>query len=56
MTAWQCTVCGYVYDPAIGDPTAHVPPGTAFEALPPPWVCPLCQAGQDFFQPMDECA
>ncbi|MBI5441681.1 MAG: rubredoxin [Deltaproteobacteria bacterium] len=54
--AWQCTVCGYVYDPALGDSAAGVPPETAFGELPPAWVCPICRAGQDYFEILDECA
>ena len=34
MDKWECTVCGYIYDPAVGDPTTDVKPGTAFEDLP----------------------
>ena len=26
-----CEVCGYVYDPAEGDPDSGIEPGTAFE-------------------------
>lgn len=38
----KCEVCGYVYDEALGDPTAHIAPGTRFEGLPDNWVCPVC--------------
>ena len=38
-----CSVCGYVYDPAVGDPTRDIPPGTAFEDLPDDWRCPRCK-------------
>jgi len=34
--------CGYIYDPAEGDPEHGIPPGTAFEDLPEEWVCPVC--------------
>jgi len=37
-----CTVCGYVYDPEVGDPKNGIPPGTAFEDLPDDWTCPRC--------------
>lgn len=39
-----CTVCGYVYDPAVGDPSRDIPPGTPFEDLPDDWRCPRCKA------------
>lgn len=44
-----CDVCGYVYDPAVGDPDNGIAPGTAFEDLPDNWVCPLCGVGKDQF-------
>lgn len=50
MDKWTCTVCGYVYDPANGDPAGGVPPGTAFENLPEDWVCPVCGAPKDMFE------
>jgi len=31
MEKWICTVCGYVYDPAIGDSTQEINPGVKFE-------------------------
>lgn len=50
MEKWVCTVCGYVYDPGIGDPDNGIEAGTAFEALPDSWVCPLCGVGKDMFE------
>ena len=44
MKKYVCDVCGYVYDPAVGDPDNGIAPGTAFEALPDTWVCPECGA------------
>jgi len=41
---YYCTVCGYEYDPALGDPEHDIPPGTRFEDLPDDWVCPSCGA------------
>ena len=53
MKKWECQVCGYIYDPAKGDPDNGVPPGTAFENLPDDWVCPECGAGKDEFEPIN---
>ena len=39
---YVCDVCGYVYDPEIGDPDNGVDAGTAWEDVPEDWVCPLC--------------
>ncbi|MGB4337259.1 MAG: rubredoxin [Bacillota bacterium] len=50
MTKWVCLVCGYIYDPAIGDPENGIEPGTAFEDLPDSWVCPECGVGKDNFE------
>ncbi|MBP3763548.1 MAG: rubredoxin [Bacteroidales bacterium] len=54
MKKYKCTVCGYVYDPAQGDPTQNIAPGTAFEALPADWKCPKCKQGKDKFAPVEE--
>lgn len=49
MNRWECTSCGYLYDPAVGDAEASIPPGIAFEDLPDDWVCPDCGVGKDMF-------
>jgi rubredoxin len=41
------------YDPEIGDPDNGVDPGTTFEDVPEDWVCPLCGASKDDFEPVD---
>ncbi|HBU08141.1 MAG: rubredoxin [Omnitrophica WOR_2 bacterium RIFOXYA2_FULL_45_12] len=50
MDKYRCTVCGYIYDPKIGDSTQEVKPGTAFSDLPDAWVCPECGVGKDMFE------
>ena len=50
MDKYKCEVCGYIYDPAVGDPDNGIAPGTAFEDLPDDWVCPLCQEGTEVFE------
>lgn len=54
MRMWQCTICGYIYDPQLGDPDNDVAPGTKFESLPDDWVCPDCGATKDQFIPYEE--
>ncbi len=54
MAKYQCTVCGYVYDPELGDPDGGVKPGTPFEKLPDDWVCPVCGASKDQFEELKE--
>jgi rubredoxin-NAD+ reductase len=50
---YACEVCGYVYDPAEGDPDGGIPAGTAWEDIPDDWVCPTCGAGKGDFTPLD---
>lgn len=54
LQKYQCTVCYYVYDPAVGDPDNGIEPGTAFENLPDDWVCPDCGVDKDMFEPYDD--
>lgn len=49
MEKFVCSVCGYVYDPTVGDPDNGIEPGTAFADLPEDWACPLCAVGKDMF-------
>jgi rubredoxin len=53
MSKWECTACGYVYDPAVGDPDNGFPPGTSFESLPDDWTCPQCGVGKDYFRKIE---
>ncbi len=50
MDKWECLVCGYIYDPEVGDPDGGIAPGTPFEQLPEDWVCPQCGASKDMFE------
>lgn len=50
MDKYVCTACGYIYDPAVGDPDVGIPAGTSFESLPEDWVCPVCGVGKDMFE------
>lgn len=49
MKRYICNVCGYIYDPADGDPENGIPPGISFEELPDDWTCPACGVGKEFF-------
>lgn len=51
MQRYVCGICGYVYDPAVGDPEGGVKKGVSFEKLPEDWVCPVCGASKDEFAP-----
>lgn len=50
MSKYRCTVCGYIYDPAIGDPDEGIDAGTGFNNVPDDWVCPECGADKSFFE------
>ncbi len=50
---YVCDVCGYIYDPAEGDPDNGVQAGTEFNDIPEDWVCPLCGAEKSDFSPQD---
>ena len=50
MDKYVCNPCGWIYDPAIGDPENGIAAGTAFKKLPEDWVCPLCGAGKEDFE------
>ena len=50
MDKYKCIVCGYIYDPAAGDPDAGIKPGTSFGSPPADWVCPLCGAPKSEFE------
>lgn len=53
LSKYQCTACGYIYDPEKGDPESGIAPGTPFEKLPDDWVCPVCGVGKSEFEKID---
>jgi len=52
MNKQVCDACGYIYDPAEGDPDNGVQPGTALEDISEDWHCPICGVGKDWFSPV----
>lgn len=50
MKKYICEVCGYVYDPAIGDVDHGIKAGTSFNDLPDNWTCPPCGADKHAFR------
>ncbi|MBT7152252.1 MAG: High molecular weight rubredoxin [Deltaproteobacteria bacterium] len=46
---YRCKICGYIYDPKVGDPDHGIAPGTAFDDLPDDWKCPICNAAKSEF-------
>jgi rubredoxin len=53
MAKYECTVCGYIYDPELGDPDGGIAPGTPFAEIPDDWVCPVCGAEKNQFEKVE---
>lgn len=53
MDKYKCSVCGWIYDPELGDPDGDVAPGTPFEQIPEDWVCPVCGAAKGDFEKLE---
>ena len=47
---YVCTVCGYIYAEAAGEPDSGIEAGTKWEDVPEDFVCPLCGVGKDQFE------
>lgn len=50
MKKWQCILCGFIYDEAMGIPTEGIEAGTRWEDVPNGWQCPECGAGKSDFE------
>lgn len=50
MKKYKCVICGYIYDPDLGDPNADIQPGVSFSDLPFDYICPVCGAGKEEFE------
>jgi rubredoxin/flavin reductase (DIM6/NTAB) family NADH-FMN oxidoreductase RutF len=53
LAKYKCSVCGWIYDPALGDPDGGIKPGTPFESIPDSWVCPVCGADKGQFEKIE---
>jgi rubredoxin len=53
MSKYQCRACPYIYDPAVGDPSQGIEPGTEFEDLPDEWLCPVCFVSKNMFDKIE---
>ena len=49
MGKFVCSVCGYVYNPVMGDRSNGVAAGTSFDKIPENWVCPVCGKNKNNF-------
>jgi len=50
MKKYECMMCGWIYDEALGDPDEGIAPGTAWEDIPEDWTCPDCGASKEDFE------
>lgn len=50
MKKWQCIVCGFIYDEAVGMPDEGIAAGTAWADIPEDWECPDCGVGKADFE------
>ncbi len=50
MRKYECIVCGYIYDEALGWPDDGIPAGTKWEDVPADWVCPDCGVSKEDFE------
>ena len=53
MNKYKCTVCGWIYDPEVGDPDGDIAPGTPFEKIPDKRQCPVCGAAKSEFEKIE---
>lgn len=50
MYTWECLVCGFIYDEAVGRPEDGIAAGTRWEDVPDDWYCPECGVGKADFE------
>lgn len=52
MKKYKCKICGYIYDPEVGDSQGGIAPGTLFDEIPDDWKCPICGVTKKDFEPI----
>lgn len=50
MRKWQCLICSFVYEEALGLPDEGIPAGTSWDDIPDDWACPECGVGKEDFE------
>ena len=53
MHKWKCTICGWIYDPELGDKDYGLEPGVDFVDQPDDFRCPKCNAVKKWFEKVD---
>ncbi len=54
MDSWECTVCGYVYDPNVKESEDNDLSDVPFDELDDEWKCPVCGADKEDFNKFEE--
>ncbi|MEQ1602730.1 MAG: rubredoxin [Methylophilaceae bacterium] len=54
MAKWRCTICGHIYDEALGDQEHGIEAGTLWQDVPDLWLCPDCGAFKEDFEQVTE--
>lgn len=49
MNKYECIVCGFMDDEAVGLPDDGIAPGTRWEEIPSDWACPDCGTAKEDF-------
>lgn len=50
MNTYQCIVCGFIYEEALGMPEDGIPAGTKWSDIPDDWECPECGVAKADFE------
>ncbi|ONG39148.1 rubredoxin [Alkanindiges hydrocarboniclasticus] len=50
MKKYQCIVCGWIYDEALGWPEEGIDAGTRWEDISEHWSCPDCGVSKADFE------
>jgi rubredoxin len=50
MNKYKCSVCGFIFDEALGMPDKGIAPGTLWDDLPDDFACPVCHAPKAMFK------
>ena len=50
LKKFECLMCGWIYDEALGVPEEGIAPGTAWEDVPEDWACPVCGSRKEDFE------
>lgn len=50
---WECVICGFIYDEALGLPEDGIAAGTKWDDVPEDWECPDCGISKSDFDMLE---